>query len=42
MPRRVVQTDLPAQVDEAVPDHVDEPAADADEADPATPTSGDR
>ena len=32
MPRRVVQTDLPARVDEAVPDHVDEPAADADEA----------
>ena len=31
MPRRVVQTDLPAQPDEAVPDLLDEPAADADE-----------
>ena len=39
MPRRVVQTDLPAQPDEAIPDLVDEPAPDADE---PTDDTGDR
>ena len=39
MPRRVVQTDLPAQPDEAVPDLLDEPAADVDE---ATEDAGER